>query len=578
MKQSLFKRIIVLYVAILFLAVLGSEIFLTRAVRTSSINTLRNDLIIQASLISRGLPFPAGMPLDEHCRQLKEVTGARVTVIAPDGTVRGDSDTSSARMDNHAGRIEIRQADLLGTGMAVRRSDTLNADLLYVALKIGRGGAPAGFVRLSLPLTRVDASVRSLRVTVLLIVFVILLATGGFSLLQLDRLRRLTVQVRDFATSVANGDFGKRLFLSGAGEFDDIAASLNAMAEELQQVLAAGEEEKKRLSIILRNIPDALLIIDFWGVVQLGSSASHRFFGHASIKGKPFVEVVRAPEFLGLIESVRKDLAPGVIELRLEHPEERDCVVRVSPLFYRENELAGFIALFHDVTRLKRLERTRTDFVANLSHEIRTPVTAISGFAETLLDGALEDRENARRFVSTIKANSDRITSLVDDLMTISKLELGVIKVQKRTLVFGEAAESVLALLRERANAKGLVLSVVPAAAAGTMQADRDRLIQILTNLVDNAIKFTEQGSVTFGLRSEEGRTVLFVEDTGIGIPEKHLPRLGERFYRVDAARSREAGGTGLGLAIVKHLVKAHGWEMEIRSAEGKGTTVRIYV
>jgi two-component system phosphate regulon sensor histidine kinase PhoR len=270
---------------------------------------------------------------------------------------------------------------------------------------------------------------------------------------------------------------------------------------------------------------------------------------------------------------------PGVTESLLDYPEERYCVVRVSPLMYRgEDVLSGFVAIFHDITQLKKLEQVRKDFVANISHELKTPITAIQGFSETLLEGALDDKEHALKFIETIKANSRRINSLVDDLMTISKIELGVDKVEKSPVVFEDVADTILAMLKDKAAQKHLTLKTSVLPDLGAISADRDRLIQILTNLVDNAIKFTETGGVIFGINEEKNRTFIFVQDTGIGIPQKHLSRLGERFYRVDAGRSRNMGGTGLGLAIVKHLVKAHGWDMQIESVVGKGMNVRIFI
>jgi two-component system phosphate regulon sensor histidine kinase PhoR len=233
---------------------------------------------------------------------------------------------------------------------------------------------------------------------------------------------------------------------------------------------------------------------------------------------------------------------------------------------------------FHDITELKKSEQVRKDFVANASHEIKTPITAIKGFADTLLEGALDDKEHAVKFLRSIQSNSERINSLVDDLMTISKIEMGVVKIGKASIGFSDIAQAVQTLLREKAAAKNLSLKISINPDIHEIVADRDRLTQILTNLVENGIKFTEQGGVTFGIDKENGKTIIFVEDTGIGIPKQHLSRLGERFYRVDPSRSRQMGGTGLGLAIVKHLVKAHGWDMQIESTLGKGTKVRIFV
>ena len=576
MKQGFFKRIFVLYASILLFAVIGMELLVTGVVRDSGINSLRDSLAVQADLIARDIPFRHPVPLDLLCRRFKTATNARVTVISLEGRVLGDSDHDSATMDSHRDRLEIRQADLSGTGMAVRHSETLNANLLYVARKITREDTAQGFVRLSVPLGEVEASVNRLRLRIILAVAAILLAAGLFPLWQIERIRRLTVQVRDFASALAKGDLGQRLFLGHAGEFDEIAESLNAMSLELKHSIAATEEERNRLSVILSSIPDGLLISDAQGVIRLTSAASRTFFGDLRLPGKQFIEVVRDRQFLAVMDEVRLRHQPGTAEVTLDHPRERHCIVRISPLFYRDNELSGLVAVFHDVTQLKRLEQVRKDFVANISHEIRTPITAIQGFAETLLEGALDDRENGRKFLETIRENSKRINSLVDDLLTISRLELGVLAVETSDVDLRDAAEAALALVRSKAAAKGLRLSLAIPSGFGMIRADRDRLVQVLTNLLDNAVKFTETGVVTVGIDDADGRTALYVSDTGIGIQEKHLPRLGERFYRVDAARSRALGGTGLGLAIVKHLIRAHGWEMNIESSLGKGTTVRI--
>jgi two-component system phosphate regulon sensor histidine kinase PhoR len=460
--------------------------------------------------------------------------------------------------------------------MSTRYSETLHDDLLYVAKRITRDGRPAGIVRLSMQLKAVDASINALRMKIIAVVILVLLATGLISAGQMERIRRLTGQIGSFSRSVAGGASGSKLYLGSAGEFDEIAESLNAMSRELQNSIAANEEERKRLTVILKSVPDVLLILDANGAIRLASSASRKYFGGVELRGKQVFEVIRNPFFLSLMEEARSRLSPGVGELRLDHPEEKYFSARISPLSYQENELSGFVVILHDITQLKKLEQTRKDFVANISHEIKTPITAIKGFAETLLEGALHDAEHAERFLTIIKSNSERINTLVDDLMTISKIELGAVRLEKAPVDLSDAAEQVLTLLRSKAEEKGLFLKTDFPAEHVKITADRDKLIQVLTNLVDNSVKFTEKGGVTIGLRIAGDVPRLFVEDTGIGIAEKHLPRLGERFYRVDAARSRKMGGTGLGLAIVKHLVKAHGWEMQIESAQEKGTKVTI--
>ncbi len=576
MKRGLFRRIFITYALIMAAAILFTELYITDTVRESYIRELQNNLTVQGRLIAKTIPFQSLPTLDTICRQIKQDTGARVTIVTTDGRVLGDSDSDSHHMENHAHRPELQQASLDGVGTSIRFSDTLKYDLLYVAVRADRGAGPEGFVRLSLPLQEIDASVNLLRIKILSVVFGILLAAALFSLGQIEHIRRLTRQIRDFTGSLAAGQVGKKLFLHKEGEFDEIAESLNAMSEELKTSIAAHEEEKHRLNMILRNIPDALFIIDAKGLIALSSLAARKLFGEIALQGRPFIEVVRNTEFLSLMEQVRREEKSSSAEIKLDSPLEEYCVVQVSPLFYNERELSGFVAIFHDITQLKKLEQTRKDFVANISHEIRTPITAIQGFADTLLEGALDDREHALKFLQTIKANSERINSLVEDLMTISKLELGVIKVVKSKVDVNSVVEDVVAVLREKAATKNLALKTELSPEAGTIEADRDRLIQILTNLADNGIKFTDTGNVTIGDGRENGTRYLFVQDTGIGIASKHLSRLGERFYRVDPGRSRNMGGTGLGLAIVKHLVKAHGWDMQIESTHGKGTRVKI--
>jgi two-component system phosphate regulon sensor histidine kinase PhoR len=516
--------------------------------------------------------------MDEYCRQLKEKTGSRVTIIRSDGTVIGDSNTDSSQMENHAHRPEIEQSQLYDTGSAIRYSHTLGYDFLYVAKRVIKNGDTEGFVRFAIPLQKVDRAVDAVRMKIIIIVILALLATGIFSVSQIDHLRRLLHQIADFSRSLARGEIDKRLFLKNAGQFTEISENLTTMSEELQEVISRNEEETKRLNEILKSVPDALLIIDARGVILLASTSSREFFGDIGFAGKQFLEAVRSYELSDLMDEVRGKLSPGTAEFRLDHPAEKYLSVKVSPLFRKDRELSGFIAIFHDITQMKKLEQIRKDFVANVSHEIKTPITAIQGFADTLLDGAIDDRENAIRFLQTIKANSERMNSLADDLMMISKIELGVIGIEKADIEVEDVIKNVFATLHDKAAEKMLSMKISIHPDLRKVAADRNRLIQILTNLIDNAIKFTESGGITVGSAAEGDRGYLFVEDTGMGVPKRHLPRLGERFYRVDPARSRKLGGTGLGLAIVKHLVKAHGWEMKIESAEGNGTTVKIFI
>lgn len=577
MKKSIFRRIFILYFLIILLSGIFGEIYITSAVRENYLDHLKENLSAEINLISAMVSFKGGN-LDSFCRQIKASTSARVTAIKDDGTVIGDSDTTSSLMENHANRPEIEQASLLGTGSSVRFSDTLKYNFLYVAKRIANAEGTEGFIRLAVPLKAVDASVNLLRIRIVAVVVIILFITALFSVWQTDNLRRLLGQITRFSRSLSRGEIDKRLFLKNAGEFDEIAENLTSMSVKLGEVMKRDEEEKSRLGVILKSIPDALLIIDPKGNVILSSSSAKEFFGNIVITGRQFVDIVRNHEFSDLLEEVRATLSPAAGHFTIETPWEKSLAVRVSPLFYKEEELSGFVAIFHDITQIEKLEQVRKDFVANVSHEIKTPITAIKGFADTLLEGAINDKDNAVNFLERIRSNSERINSLVDDLMTISKIELGVIVVQKMIVDIDAVFRSILDIFTEKAAAKNISLSASNRAGLRKISADKNRLLQIMTNLVENAVKFTDKGGVNFGLDKDDGKTFLFVDDTGIGIPGYHLPRLGERFYRVDPSRSRQMGGTGLGLAIVKHLVKAHGWDMNIESTPGKGTRIRIFV
>lgn len=578
MRTPFFRRLFIFFAIILIVSVIFMELYITRIVRQNYIENIRKNLEIQALLIADESEFIPGFVSKTTLSKLKDLTEARITIILPDGRVIGDSDKDITTMDNHGNRPEIQQAGISGTGWSIRRSNTLKTNLFYTAVLIERKDGPVGYVRLAVPLKEVNNAINALRFKIIGGMILVILATGLLSIVQTVRVRSYVQQIVEFAGALARGILTKRLHIAGAGEFSEIAEDLNKMAKDLKALLSLKDAEASRLNVILQSIPDPLLIINKEGIVERANDSSRELIGNRSPLGKHAYEVVRSPEFFDLLDEVKEKNASLVCDIRIEEPVERYLTTRISPLFYREGDLAGFIALLHDTTRMKKLEEIRKDFVANVSHEIKTPVTAIRGFAETLLDGAINDKENALKFLNTIHENSKRLNRLVDDLLMISKIELGVEKIHKADLDLTEVADNVISTLSAKAQAKGLTIKQEVDTSSARIEADRDRITEIILNLTDNAIKFTEKGEITIGLKKENGAVFLFVQDTGIGVPQKYIPRLGERFFRVDTSRSRELGGTGLGLAIVKHLVLAHGWEMKIESEEGKGTIVKIFI
>jgi len=330
---------------------------------------------------------------------------------------------------------------------------------------------------------------------------------------------------------------------------------------------------------ILKSITESLLIIDPKGYILLANQSFKDIFKiKESPEGKHFIEIIRNMDLIELLRSSMETKKDDHREIIIKKAgQDITLNARAMPILDSTGNFAFIIILLQNVTTLKRLENMRRDFIANVSHELKTPITAIKGYAETLLDGAIDDKENAKKFVEIIKNQAERLSILVDDLLTISRIEFGEIKIEKEKIELNQMVESVFQIFRERAERKNLSL-INEINHEIFIYADKNRFMQIMINLIDNAIKFTEKGFVRVKFKKKNGQSIISVEDTGIGIPKEHLHRIGERFYRVDKARSRQLGGTGLGLAIVKHLVLAHGWQLKIESEVGIGTKVNILI
>jgi two-component system phosphate regulon sensor histidine kinase PhoR len=589
MKRVLFRRILLAYLIIVPLLLISLELYLSSVIKDSYISKLRESLIIQSHLIADQIPMSLTDNLDQFCKGFKEKTGARVTIIDSSGRVLGDSDKSSNRMENHSNRPEIKDADFSGVGSSIRFSKTIQRNLFYLAIAINQD-SDKKFLRLSVPLNDIETAINKIRMKIIfasIITFFIIIVIGLF---QTERITKSIEEITAFSKDIRAGNFKSRLFLKERGELGELGKNISNMAQELNKRLTQSEEEKQKMEAILRNMSDGLILTDTKGRIILSNSAIMNLFGiESNIEGRTVMETLRKAELMEVTSKVLESREVVSLEFEVTHPKNVYLMVTAAPFFIKEN-ISGVVLTFHDITRLKKLEDIRKDFVANVSHEIKTPITAIKGFAETLLEGAINDKENAHKFLETIKNHSERLNTLVNDLLTLSRIELGDIKIEKTNVDLNELVDAVLRTLKDKAQSKGLYLKKQISPELKEIKADRNRLIQILLNLVDNGIKFTEEGGITikvhpelvsgskFKVQSEEDHDFveILVEDTGIGIPKKHLSRLGERFYRVDSARSRELGGTGLGLAIVKHLIIAHGWEMRIDSIEGHGTTVNI--
>lgn len=502
---------------------------------------------------------------------LSKAIRARVTVMTRDGEVVADSEvaqTEVERLENHRERPEVQQALKYGTGSAIRYSATLRMDMLYVAASFGDNGV----VRLALPLSGLEQAKkrlqRSLGAALAVGVLASLLLSYILSNVNSRNLRILAAG----AARIGRGEFRTRIQVRSSDELGELAQVMNEMTERIEGQLERISSEKNRLDAILKGMGEGVMATDQHGAVTLVNPAFCTMFGVGTrVLGKQLLEISRHPDLYAACREVLHERQERHQEISLAGGQA--TVVHWVPLV-EADALRGVVAVFHDISELKKAEGIRRDFVANVSHELRTPVTVIKGYAETLLSGALaDDPERSEKFLGIIQNHADRLSSLIRDLLTISELESGEVMLQPQSIELAAAVRNALLLVGQRSEEKGITLEFAGVTGAGLVNADRIRLDQILINLLDNAIKYSGLGGKVSIAAEEEGDMVkVSVRDNGIGIPEKNLPRLFERFYRVDEARSRDRGGTGLGLSIVKHLVQAHGGRVSVESTLGVGS------
>ena len=575
-----------------FVAISGAVagLYLSRALQAFAVESLETRLGAVAAVAHEeaAAALRSGTPasMQELVGRIARSTGARVTLIAPDGRVLGESERGLgdlAAMDNHADRPEVRAALAGRQGRDLRHSTTIAAPLLYVAVPVRVDGRLVGALRLALPVSAVTASYATLHQVMLAGGAVTLLVALGIGVFVAGRVTRPVVEMQSIARQMSEGSFLVRAPTGSTDEIGMLGRSLNVMAGRLREKIGDLGQEQAKVTAILDAMVEGVVAVDGQEHVLLMNEQARAMFalGSARGEGKPFLEVIRNADLHEIFRAVHAGGEAALQrEIELTSPPRILGVnaVRLAASGDRSAAGPGVVLVLHDVTALRQLERVRTEFVANVSHELRTPLTAIQGYLETLLSGALEEGENARRFLEIALRHSERLGRLLNDLTDLSNIELGKVALRREPVRIDEVVASVVGIIAPRAaRAKVDVTSHVPPDLP-QVPADRDRLAQILINLVDNAVKYTpEGGSVTVTARRVAESTIeTAVTDTGIGIPPADLPRITERFYRVDRARSRELGGTGLGLAIVKHLVMAHGGQLGIESEQERGTSVRF--
>ncbi|MCM8782064.1 MAG: cell wall metabolism sensor histidine kinase WalK [Candidatus Omnitrophica bacterium] len=503
--------------------------------------------------------------------------GIRVTIIGIDGTVLGDSDLTKDEIknaENHLDRIEIQEAQNKGFGSSKRFSNTIRKYLLYMAVPFGKD-KPMGFLRFAVPLRELEMFEARLQRMVVLALFLILLLGLGLTFFISLIVSKPLTEMAGIAKAYARGDFFKKPSIHSRDEIGELAKALSLMSEEIKDKIEKIKQEGVRLDTVLSSMSEGVIVTDENGEIILMNPSIKKLFSiDSSPTGKKPIEVIRDITVQNIIEEIigakQKFISEEII---VNLPQEK--ILKVNGVaIMREDKLEGAALVFHDITELRRLERIRQDFVANVSHELRTPISSIKGYAETLLEGAIEDKDNVKEFIGIIYHESNRLAHLIDDLLDLSKIESGKMKMVFLPLEISPILKNCVDVLEKQAKEKSISVSLDLPNNLPKVLADEKRLSQVFLNLLDNAIKYTpEGGSVKISASLKEKFVQIDVADTGIGIAERDLPRIFERFYRVDKARSRELGGTGLGLSIVKHIILAHSGQVWVRSELGKGST-----
>ena len=576
MKNSLFYKVFGTYLVITLIAMVVVGFYATSQIKSRLMERIETELTSYAQMITIN---PSQSEITSEINSLSRISDARITLIDSEGVVLADSGGQASGMDNHLNRPEIQEARVKGKGRSMRFSKTLGMNTLYVALPVKEGSGIRGYIRLARPLAEVRHYVREINVLILQSFLIVGFLSFLVAFVFTSRLTSPIHEMEQFTERLREGEDPGSLMINSSDETGRLARNINYMVMELKERIRSANEEKGKLESVFASMEDGILVLDTDGRIEATNDTSKEILKarFRDIAGKTPLEAFRNIELQKALDRFKETGTPVSRKIILEE-DHTVLDVTISPVQgLTEGEEKTTIVL-HDVTRLKRLEMARADFVANVTHEIKTPLTAILGFIETLEEGAIDEKETARKFLQIIHKHAERLNRLVDDLLVISAAELGEMSFSFENVSLDGVIENVLPVIETRASEKGLDLEKEIPDDLPLIWGDRDRLHQILLNVLDNAVKFTpDAGKILIKtLDGKDGNVYVKISDTGIGIPKGEIPRLGERFYRVDKARSRELGGTGLGLSIVKHLMTAHGGRIEIKSQPGKGTTVSL--
>jgi two-component system, OmpR family, phosphate regulon sensor histidine kinase PhoR len=574
-KKNLFYKIFFSYLVIICISFFLLDLFMRNEVKEVLTSKIEMELLSYAQLIDLSSP----QKISNQLEQVAKISNSRVTLIDAYGKVFADSEKDIAKLENHLNRPELQEARLRGTGKSVRFSDSIGIDMLYIAVTIKDGAKTAGYVRLARPLHDVQNMIDKVYQYILLSLFIVAIIALIMALFFSYRLSKPIKAMEKFTEKLRQGEPVGQIILDTSDETKTLAENINYLVDELRNKIRMANEEKSKLMTAFTSMNEGVLIINEQSIIEFVSPVLNNMLAiqYEDVNGKTLMEAFRSIDLQKALLEFKETRINVSRVITMGNAESVILNVSISAVQDHPDEEKTMI-VFHDVTRLKKLEQIKVDFVANVTHEIRTPLTAIIGYLETIKDGAINNIEETKRFIDIILKQAERLNRLVEDLLTISNIEMKETKLNFENVSLNMAIDNVISLVEAKAKLKNINIQNDVRENIAPIKADRDKLTQILVNVLDNAVKFTpESGSVVITADESDSYTLVSISDTGIGVPKDEIQRLGERFYRVDRSRSRDLGGTGLGLSIVKHLMIAHGGKMEIESQLGRGTKVSLF-
>lgn len=555
---------------------------LKAAATRSTIAQLRSQAILIEEMVRNRLtPDDSGW-IDSLCKKTGERISSRITVILASGKPLGDTLADTGLPDDLSGRREVRAALKGEIGVAQRYSANQDTEMVHVAVPVITEGRVVGVVRTSMPIAASEITLTSIfrdaaQPALLIAIFAVVLSTWVSY-----RINRPLAAMKEGALRFAGGDLEYRVRIPRTEEMSELAEAMNAMASDLRERIQIVTRQKNELEAVLSSMVEAVLVIDAEERLINVNKAAERLFAikPEQLRGARVLEIVRNSELQEFVRKTLEEKGPVESDIVMLGEPEKHLQAHGTKLEHPDGKVMGALVVLNDVTRLKSLERVRRDFVANVSHELKTPITTIKGFLETLKEGALQDPESAERFLDIIIRHTDRLAMIIEDLLILSRIEQETEKggITVREASVKKVLDTVTKAYEVQARDKNVILHTVCDDAL-TARINPTLLEQALSNMVDNAIKFSASGTtVTLEAEKTDQEVRIDVVDQGCGIPKEHLTRVFERFYRVDKGRSRDKGGTGLGLAIAKHIVHAHQGHIELRSSAGSGSTFTVHL